>query len=91
MKDFKLFKVSEIALFGGAIFAFFKFGEIKDSMLNNPAMIAEMTQMVLLEDKYEAMVNLMAAFGAMLPGVELDDLDMKAAMDLMLKPQVNSS
>ena len=72
MKDFKLFKVSEIALFGGAIFAFFKFGEIKDSMLNNPAMIAEMTQMVLLEDKYEAMVNLMAAFGAMLPGVELD-------------------
>jgi len=80
--------VSEIALFGGAIYAFFKFGEIKDSMLNNPAMIAEMTQMVLLEDKYEAMVNLMAAFGAMLPGVELDDLDMKAAMDLMLKPQV---
>ena len=54
-------------------------------------MIAEMTQMVLLEDKYEAMVNLMAAFGAMLPGVELDDLDMKAAMDLMLKPQVRSS
>lgn len=53
-------------------------------------MIAEMTQMVLLEDKYEAMVNLMAAMGAMLPDVELDDLNLKAAMDLMLKPQANN-
>ena len=53
-------------------------------------MIAEMTQMVLLEDKYEAMVNLMAAMWAMLPDVELDDLNLKAAMDLMLKPQANN-
>ena len=80
--------VAEIGLFFGAIFAFYKFGQVKDSLLNDPEMIATMAEMALKEDIYTAITSLMGGMVAMIPDLDVDNLDLKAAMEHMLKPDV---
>lgn len=77
--------VVEIGLFCAAILVFYKFGQIRDSIMNDPAMIAQMGQMVLKPEMYDAMAAMTAPMMLMFNGQEPD---LKAAMEASLKPEM---
>ena len=79
---------AEVGLFFGAIFAFYKFGQVKESIMNDPELLAGLAEMALKDHIYAAISSLMGGLFALVPELKAEDLDLKAAMEIYLKPEV---